>query len=249
MEGLVASGQRATRWLERGLIVAGGALLAFWLLARLDGAAGRRAALARFEALRATPAPALPALPAPADMPAPLPEPVQVFRAAPLALPAMVDQHLWSHKRVCAYDAIRSLRFSDPMAVLRIPSAGIEVPVLPGTDDVTLNRAVGWIEGTARPGELGNAGIAGHRDGFFRGLKDSALGDRISLETLEGPKEYVIDQIRIVSPNDVGVLAPTKDSTLTLVTCYPFYFVGDAPQRYIVRAQVRPDLSTVTASR
>jgi sortase A len=75
------------------------------------------------------------------------------------------------------------------------------------------------------------------------------VGDRISLETLEGPREYVVDQIRIVSPNDVGVLSPTKDSTLTLVTCYPFYFVGDAPQRYIVRAQVRPDLSTVTASR
>ena len=114
------------------------------------------------------------------------------------------------------------------------------VPVLEGTSDVTLNRGVGHIEDTAMPGTSGNTGIAGHRDGFFRSLKDVGLGDEIELETLQEKQLYRIERVWIVNPEDVSVLDSTPAQSITLVTCYPFYFVGSAPQRYIVRA-VRAD--------
>jgi sortase A len=97
---------------------------------------------------------------------------------------------------------------------------------------------VGHIGGTMRPGENGNIGIAGHRDGFFRVLKDVGPGDAIELATTSRTDTYVVDQIVLVSPNDVSVLQPRSISSLTLVTCYPFYFVGSAPQRYIVQASI-----------
>lgn len=178
------------------------------------------------------------------------------FKAAPHAAPSLipppaspsprpglaaatstnVDMSLWSEKRVRDYKASLKEHFDLPLAVLRIPKIGLEVAVLEGTDDLTLNRGVGHIEGTPRPGEAGNSGIAGHRDGFFRGLKDIAVGDRFGLATLAGEESYEVDRITIVSPDDVSVLDETPGPSLTLVTCYPFYFVGDAPRRYIVRA-------------
>jgi sortase A len=132
--------------------------------------------------------------------------------------------------------------------VLRIPRIGLQVPVLPGSDDLTLNRAVGIIPGTAMPGEAGNVAIAGHRDGFFRGLKDLETGDAIELETLAGKQEYRVASIRIVDDTELSVLAPTTEPVLTLVTCYPFYFIGNAPQRYIIRAEILPATSDVEAS-
>jgi len=146
------------------------------------------------------------------------------------------DYSLWSKERIKAYEESRLQKASDPMAVLRIPKIGLEVAVLDGTDDLTLNRAVGHIEDTAKPGERGNVGIAGHRDGFFRGLKDVVKGDTVELETLAGKETYRVDEIWIVRPEDVQVLDPTPEPVITLVACYPFYFVGHAPQRYIVRA-------------
>ena len=112
--------------------------------------------------------------------------------------------------------------------------------VLPGTDDATLDRGLGHIEDTALPGGVGNAGIAGHRDGFFRGLKDILPGDTIELDTLDRKEIYRVERTWIVDPSDVSVLDPTPAAAITLVTCYPFYFVGSAPQRFIVRA-VRVD--------
>jgi sortase A len=120
--------------------------------------------------------------------------------------------------------------------VLRIPKIRLEVPVLPGTDDHTLDRAAGHIEDTAQPGMDGNSGIAGHRDGFFRGLKDITPGDVIELDTLQGTDVYRVERTWVVKPEDVSVLDPTPTPALTLVTCYPFYFVGSAPERFIVRA-------------
>ena len=114
---------------------------------------------------------------------------------------------------------------------------GLEVPVLEGTDDLTLNRAVGHIADTAAPGAPGNSGIAGHRDGFFRALKDLTAGDSLELETLQSKETYRVERTWIVDPEDVTVLDPTPTPAVTLVTCYPFYFVGSAPQRYIVRAE------------
>ena len=155
-----------------------------------------------------------------------------------------LDQTLWAEGRISKYRESLSRAFAPPLAVLRIPKIGLEVPVLPGTDELTLNRAVGTIPGTAIPGEPGNVGIAGHRDGFFRGLKDIATGDRLALETLAGKREYRVTSIQIVDPTAVEVLAPTAAPALTLVTCYPFYFVGNAPQRFIVRAEALSSLGT-----
>jgi sortase A len=156
------------------------------------------------------------------------------------------DQSLWSANRISAWRKAVTDPSPAPLAVLRIPKIRLEAPVLPGTDDRTLDRAVGHIEGTAKPGTDGNAGIAGHRDGFFRGLKDIAPGDVIELDTLQGKDAYRVERTWVVDPEDVSVLAQTPARTLTLVTCYPFYYVGSAPRRFIVRAVLAGD-KTVSA--
>ena len=148
------------------------------------------------------------------------------------------SQNEWSARRRRAYEASLSREANLPLGRLEIPSIDLSVMILPGTDDWTLNRAVGHIQGTALPGEPGNVGIAGHRDGFFRGLRKVQAGQRIYLTTLEGSFEYVVDEIWVVLPTDVHVLEPAQTPSLTLVTCYPFYHVGTAPQRYIIRARL-----------
>jgi sortase A len=146
------------------------------------------------------------------------------------------DQSLWSPERIVAWRKATGEPAATPLAVLRIPKLRLEVSVLPGTDDRTLDRAVGHIDDTALPGAEGNSGIAGHRDGFFRGLKDITEGDVIELETTKGKEVYRVERTWIVDPEDVSVLDPTPTRALTLVTCYPFYYVGPAPRRFIVRA-------------
>src|SRR4029077_9508408 len=117
--------------------------------------------------------------------------------------------------------------------ILRVPKIDLEVPVFNDTDDLTLNRGVGRILGTAQVGQPGNLGIAGHRDGFFRGLKDVGPDDTIELLRPGGTDRYVARPVQIVTPADTYVLEPTPEPTLTLVTCFPFYYVGNAPQRYV----------------
>jgi sortase A len=152
--------------------------------------------------------------------------------------PGIPDFRLWSEKRIEAYRLSLVASVPPPLGVLRLPSVDLEVPVLEGTDDLTLNRAVGHIAGTSALDQGGNVGIAGHRDGFFRELKDVHLGDSMDLYSEKGNSRYVVDEIVIVPPEDVSVLAPRFKPTLTLVTCYPFYFVGSAPLRYIVHASI-----------
>jgi sortase A len=163
-----------------------------------------------------------------------------LLQAAALQQPAAPDLSLWDPERITAWRRALSEPAPSPLAVLRIPKIRLEVPVLQGTDDFTLNRGVGHIDDTAMPGTDGNSGIAGHRDGFFRGLKDIGPDDAIELETLRGKEVYRVERTWVVDPEDVSVLDPTPARSLTLVTCYPFYYVGPAPQRYIVRA-VRTD--------
>ena len=146
------------------------------------------------------------------------------------------DLSLWSLKRIKAYQASLLANVPPPLGVLDIPSLRLQVPILEGTDDLTLDRSVGHIAGTAWLTDGGNIGIAGHRDGFFRALKDIHVGDAIDLHSQQGSTHYLVDEIEIVPPDDVSVLGPRAKSSLTLVTCYPFYFVGSAPLRYIVHA-------------
>jgi sortase A len=149
-----------------------------------------------------------------------------------------IDFRLWSPQRITYYRQALGQHFKFPLAVLRISSIGLEVPVLEGTDDSALNLGVGHISGTAIPGQEGTVGIAGHRDSFFRVLRDIAVGDTIELEAQGGTYEYKVRRILVVAPTDVTVLQPRATPSLTLVTCYPFYFVGSAPKRYIVEASL-----------
>ena len=106
-----------------------------------------------------------------------------------------------------------------------------------GIDRNTLQLAIGHIRGTALPGQAGNVGVAGHRDTFFRGLKDLRTKDEIQFSTLGGDFKYVVESLIIVEPDNVGVLAPSSANVLTLVTCYPFSYIGTAPKRFVVRAR------------
>jgi sortase A len=120
---------------------------------------------------------------------------------------------------------------------LQIPRIGLSVMVVEGVNSGDLKRAVGHIPGTALPGERGNVGLAGHRDTFFRPLAGIQQGDTINMETLEGVYRYRVMSTKIVKPGDVAVLYPTGQDSLTLVTCFPFHYVGSAPFRFIVRAE------------
>src|SRR5690242_1965432 len=161
---------------------------------------------------------------------------------------AVVDA--WSFQRIESIDLDRML--ADQRAVshgvtaaagggligrIEIPRLGLSVVVVEGIGKTTLRRAVGHIPGTALPGQPGNVGISGHRDTFFRPLRNIQQNDVITLTTLLGEYRYRVVSIKVVGPSDVAVLDPSGNEILTLVTCYPFYFVGAAPERYIVRAE------------
>jgi sortase A len=215
-------------WIERFLRTAGLALLLVGIVVRVDGLVMSRIGVWSYAAH-------------------------QSETTAPDTPNAKVDSSsqdfsLWSEKRIAAYKAALGLKTEAPLAVLSIPRIGIEVPVFDGTDDLTLNRGAGRILGTAKPGQSGNIGIAAHRDGFFRALKDIRSGDRIELRAQGDDFLYAVDEIEIVQPSDVTVLRNRPSPSLTLVTCYPFYFVGDAPQRYIVHASI-VDSEKATASK
>jgi sortase A len=123
---------------------------------------------------------------------------------------------------------------------LSIPRIALSAIVVEGIGRTSLRRAVGHIPGTALPGQTGNVGLSGHRDTFFRALKDLKVKDEIRFSTLNGDFKYEVESIRVVEPNNVAVLAPSHDNVLTLVTCYPFFYVGPAPKRFVARARQEP---------
>jgi sortase A len=123
-----------------------------------------------------------------------------------------------------------------PLGRIEISSVGLTAMVLEGADEGTLRRAVGHIRGTPLPGQQGNVALAGHRDTFFRGLRKIRVNDEITLTTLSGSYRYRVDSTKVVKPEETEVLKDDGDDILTLVTCYPFNFVGSAPSRFIVRA-------------
>ena len=206
---------------EQTLLVIGLALLALWAGARFHRTIASKAAIAQFETEEAANA---------TEGSSVLSDP---------AVDSNVDFRLWSVKRVAAYKDSLAKKTDAPLAILRIPKISLEVPLFNDTDDLTLNRGVGRILGTAQVGQPGNLGIAGHRDGFFRGLQGIATGDIVELDRLGHRDQYAVTEIRIVAPEDTYVLDRTPGPTLTLVTCFPFYFVGNAPKRYVVTASLK----------
>jgi len=124
---------------------------------------------------------------------------------------------------------------------LEAPSVNMTAPVLEGSDDATLSRGAGHIEDTPFPGQAGNIGIAGHRDTIFRPLRRIKVGDPLVLTSGDRTYRYRISKTLIVGPDDVYVLDPTPQPTLTLVTCYPFEFIGHAPKRFIIQASMVED--------
>jgi sortase A len=151
------------------------------------------------------------------------------------------DQSAWSAERIRQYAAARWSVPLTPEAVIRIRSVGLEVPVFPGTTEANMTRGAGRIAGSPRFGEAGNVSVSSHRDGYFRRLKDLKVGDEIVVDTREASYRYVVEEIRIADPMDTVVLWPGDVPELTLVTCYPFDFIGRAPQRYVVRAELREE--------
>lgn len=216
---MTIKGPTNTQKAERVFLTVGLAFLAIWAGARLYRGLASRAAIARFQAETAVPHTGPSTLTWDASV-----------------VDSTTDFTLWNPKRVIAYKESLSTKKDLPLAILRVPKIKLEVPLFNDTDDLTLNRGVGRILGTAQIGQLGNLGIAGHRDGFFRGLKDIGLHDIVELIRPGRIDRYVITRVQIVNPKDVSVLASTPEPTLTLVTCFPFYYVGNAPQRYVVTA-------------
>jgi sortase A len=123
------------------------------------------------------------------------------------------------------------------IGLLEIPRLGFSDLVVHGDDDSTLSVAIGHLPDTPLPWQAGNSALAGHRDGKFRPLKDIKVGDRITLATRQGNLHYVLRETKIVTPDDLSVLTPTDTRTLTLITCYPFSYVGKAPKRFILKAE------------
>ena len=161
---------------------------------------------------------------------------------------AFVWADTWNFQRQSSHAFDRQLRPAPPpgrgadaitglLGRMEIPRLGMTMVVAEGTDETTLRRAGGHIRGTALPGQPGNVGIAGHRDTLFRPLRNIREHDVIMLTTLQGEYRYRVVTTEIVSPSDVSVLSSDDHEVLTLVTCYPFYFVGPAPDRFIVRAK------------
>ena len=204
------------RWLERVLLLVGVLCLGAWVFAWLD---------ARYTQYRDG-------------------QILDEARSAPATSPAVPPAR--------ETDSLDSFRQPDRAAVreprppvpegslvgrIEIPRVGVSTIVLEGVDSTTLRRGAGHIPETSLPGDDGNVGIAAHRDSFFRALKDIRKNDIIRVETLQGAFSYRVDWTRIVLPTDTEVLDATGVPALTLVTCYPFYYVGSAPKRFIVRAE------------
>jgi sortase A len=153
------------------------------------------------------------------------------------------DYSLWNKARIGHYEDSLKIESAPPLGILTINKINLQVPIYNGTDDVTLDRGAGRIKGMAKMDEVGNLGISGHRDGFFRGMKDVQVGDDIDIQTTRGTENYEVTSITIIPKEDASVLAPTTEKILTIVTCYPFYFVGHAPKRLIVTAKPKTSLA------
>ncbi len=234
------SGKEVGKTLEIGFWVAGGAMLSLYFGARLMGEIEREQGIDIFAQARA-----------PARAPAVIVQPNFVtpppfdWQDFPPPAAMAVSEPVSVSQEQLDFPVDRSIELAQfaagsgsmPIALLSIARVGLEVPVFPDTSERNLNRGAGWVLGTAAPDDGGNIAIAAHRDGYFRVLKDVELGDVLVLESFAQQTQYRVTEISIVEPQDTSSLLETETAAVTLVTCYPFYFVGHAPQRYIVRAE------------
>lgn len=134
----------------------------------------------------------------------------------------------------------KSLSVGDVVGRLEIPRLNLSTVVFEGADSDVLERGAGHLPDTALPGKRGNAVLAAHRDTFFRPLRGIRIGDRVKFHQSKGDHVYIVKSTRVVEPNEVDVLNPTAEPELTLITCYPFRFIGPAPERFVVRAVLEP---------
>lgn len=225
---------RFLRLVEITLCIAGVSLLGFVLgesLLRWDYQAQQERALERGPAVSVPPVkpaivtpPEKPAVARAAPHPAPLPEGERGLVEAEAPAPKIRKKRAASAPDPTAYGRIE------------IPRLGVKAVVKEGADERTLARAVGLVRGSARPGELGNMVLAGHRDTFFRPLRNIKVNDRIRMVVPPNTYEYEVQSLRVVAPEETSVLDSKGVEELTLVTCYPFRFVGSAPDRFIVSA-------------
>jgi len=151
----------------------------------------------------------------------------------------ILEEQIHAEERHTFVGTRNPVKEGDVLGRIEIPRIALSVVVLQGTTSQTLRLGVGHIDGTALPGNPGNIGIAGHRDTFFRGLKDIRSNDEILLQTSAGTATYVVDWIQITQPSDGGIVFSASTSALTLVTCYPFYYIGAAPERFVVHAHCK----------
>ena len=221
-------GAKLLHWIEFALGVVGVVFLGIYAAVALDSFAHSRVSIQEFSAqVSASPS---------AEEGKPTANFVDISHEV------QADFSLWSAKRIAAFEKSRNTKSDLPVAVLRIPRIHLEVPVFDNTGVQSLNRGAGWISGTAAPGRDGNVGIAGHRDGFFRKLQYVARGDEIVLLTREGTETFRVDSIEIVTPEQTSVLKPRAGRSVTLVTCYPFYYVGSAPERFVVEGHLESEV-------
>ncbi|MBY5920150.1 class D sortase [Ferrimonas balearica] len=182
---------------------------------------------------------------APLDTPTqtlPQSEPEPLYLEQPIATldadsaPVRPEASRWSESRRASYQRAAA-SYDVPVAMLAIPAIDLVVPVFNGVMERQLNKGVGWVDNGSALDGSGNLALAGHRDGFFRRLGELKAGDPLWVTDAQGQRHrFEVQRHLIVEPQDVWVLEPEAEAELTLITCYPFYFLGSAPQRYVVKA-------------
>jgi sortase A len=206
---------RGVRWLERALLVLGVACLGYYAYRTVEAESFQRQQTAAFETRLD-----------------------DAEKASRSDTPVHATQGTSERRHVAAPRSRPAVAHSDDViALLEIPRLKLSSPVVSGDDDQVLDVAIGHLPDTPRPWESGNSALAAHRDGLFRSLRHVRLGDIVRLRTEHGEFEYEVRDTRIVQPTDLSVLKPTNERVLTLITCYPFSFIGSAPQRFVVRAE------------